>query len=167
MNLKELLGEDLYKQVEGKLGDKKIAVVSDGNWIPKEKFNEVNLEKNELKNQVSNSEQKIADLEASFQSANEKYSDYDKNLESLTNELNSHKKQSLKVSIASQAGLPPELAGRLTGETEDELKADAQSLSGFITQKPSLPLASTEPNDEEPHKYSNQARILEEQYKSE
>jgi len=167
MNLKELLGEDLYKQVEGKVGDKKIAVVSDGNWIPKEKFNEVNLEKNELKNQVSNSEQKIADLEASFQSTNEKYADYDKNVEGLASELNTYKTQSLKTRIAMEHKIPFELAGRLTGETEDELKADAQSLSGFITQKPSLPLASTEPNVEEPHKYSNQARILEEQYKSE
>lgn len=145
MNLKELLGEDLYKQVEGKLGDKKIAVVSDGNWIPKEKFNEVNLEKNELKNQVSNSEQKIADLEASFQATNEKYADYDKNLESLTNELNSHKTQSLKMSIASQAGLPLDLAGRLSGETEDEIKADAEKFASFVSKPVPLPLKPTEP----------------------
>lgn len=41
MDLKELLGEELYNQVTAKAGDKhKIAVVSDGNWIPKDKFNE-------------------------------------------------------------------------------------------------------------------------------
>lgn len=49
MDLRELLGEELYNQVIAKLGDKKIAVVSDGNWIPKDKFNELNNEKNTLK----------------------------------------------------------------------------------------------------------------------
>lgn len=50
MDLRELLGEELYNQVIAKLGDKhKIAIVSDGNWIPKDKFNELNNEKNTLK----------------------------------------------------------------------------------------------------------------------
>jgi predicted nuclease with TOPRIM domain len=49
MDLKELLGEELYNQVMAKLGEKKIAVVSDGNWIPKDKFNELNDEKKALK----------------------------------------------------------------------------------------------------------------------
>ena len=87
--------------------------------------------------------------------------------EALSKQVTAYQQKELKTRIAMEHKIPFELAGRLTGETEDELKADAQSLSGFITQKPSLPLASTEPNVEEPHKYSNQARILEEQYKSE
>jgi hypothetical protein len=49
MDLRELLGEELYNQVIAKLGEKKIAVVSDGNWIPKDKFNELNDEKKALK----------------------------------------------------------------------------------------------------------------------
>jgi len=87
--------------------------------------------------------------------------------EALSKQVTAYQQKELKTRIAMEHKIPFELAGRLTGETEDELKADAQSLSGFISQKPSLPLASTEPNVEEPHKYSNQARILEEQYKSE
>lgn len=49
MDLKELLGEDLYNQVVEKAGDKKLAVVNDGNWFPKEKFDEVNNTKNDSK----------------------------------------------------------------------------------------------------------------------
>jgi predicted nuclease with TOPRIM domain len=49
MDLKELLGEELYNQVMAKIGDKKIAVVSDGNWIPKDKFNELLEDKKALK----------------------------------------------------------------------------------------------------------------------
>lgn len=47
MDLKELLGEDLYSQVTAKLGDKKI-VVDDGNLIPKSKLDQVNKDKNML-----------------------------------------------------------------------------------------------------------------------
>lgn len=51
MDLKEILGEELYSQVKEKLGDKKI-MVDDGNFIPKDRFNEVNNQKKELKEQV-------------------------------------------------------------------------------------------------------------------
>lgn len=50
--LQEVLGEELYTQVTGKLGNSKIAIVSDGNWIPKAKFDDVNVEKNDYKGQV-------------------------------------------------------------------------------------------------------------------
>jgi len=43
MELKELLGEELYKQVQEKLGDKKL-IVNDGSYIPKTKFDEKNEE---------------------------------------------------------------------------------------------------------------------------
>lgn len=63
MDLKELLGEELYKQVIEKAGDKhKIAVVSDGNWFPKEKFDQVNQEKNDYKQQVSDRDTQLAEL---------------------------------------------------------------------------------------------------------
>lgn len=51
MDLKEILGEELYSQVTAKLGDKKI-MIDDGNFIPKNRFDEVNNQKKELKEQV-------------------------------------------------------------------------------------------------------------------
>jgi len=62
MSLKEILGEELYSQVADKLGDKKIAIVSDGNWIPKNKFDDVNTEKNEYKTQIDNLNQELGKL---------------------------------------------------------------------------------------------------------
>lgn len=66
--------------------------------------------------------------------------------ETLSKQVAAFKQKELKTRIAMEHKIPYELAGRLTGETEDELKADAQSLSGFISLKPALPLASAEPN---------------------
>ncbi|MBU5440299.1 phage scaffolding protein [Tissierella sp. MSJ-40] len=41
-SLKDILGEELYDQVSERLGDTKIDIVSNGNWIPKDKFNALN-----------------------------------------------------------------------------------------------------------------------------
>lgn len=62
MGLKELLGEELYKQVIEKVGDNKIAVVSDGNWFPKEKFDAVNNENKALKQQVKDRDKQLEGL---------------------------------------------------------------------------------------------------------
>lgn|SRR5699024_504743 len=62
MNLKELLGEDLHKQVMDKIGDNKIAIVSDGNWIPKEKFDSKNEEVKNLKEEIKERDNQLSDL---------------------------------------------------------------------------------------------------------
>lgn len=63
MSLKELLGEELYQQVTEKLGDKKIDIVNDGRWIPKEKFDALNNEKNDYKSQVDNLKKELDKLQ--------------------------------------------------------------------------------------------------------
>lgn len=64
MRLEELLGADLYKQVMEKLGDKhKVAVVSDGAWFPKEKFDAVNEEKKQYKGQVDDLSKQLTTLQ--------------------------------------------------------------------------------------------------------
>lgn len=64
MDLKELLGEDLYKQVAEKAGENKIAIVSDGNWFPKDKFNGVNDDLKDLKKQLKDRDTQLEDLKA-------------------------------------------------------------------------------------------------------
>ncbi|NFD30421.1 scaffolding protein [Clostridium botulinum] len=84
MDLKELLGEELYNQVIQKVGDNKIDIVSNGNWIPKDKFNTLNeqlktanttitdLKKSnkdneELQTKVTDYETKVKDYEKQIQ----------------------------------------------------------------------------------------------------
>lgn len=61
MDLKEILGEELFAQVSEKLGDKKV-MVDDGNFIPKSRFNEVNEAKKELEKQISDRDKQLKDL---------------------------------------------------------------------------------------------------------
>jgi hypothetical protein len=62
MDLKELLGEELYNQVIEKARDKKLAIVNDGNWFPKDKFDEKNNEVKDLKQQLKDRDTQLDDL---------------------------------------------------------------------------------------------------------
>lgn len=63
--LKKLLGDELYAQVMEKAGDKaKIAIVSDGSYIPKEKFNLTNEELKSAKTQITDRDKQLKDLKA-------------------------------------------------------------------------------------------------------
>ncbi|MDM5145828.1 hypothetical protein ICE98_02963 [Lactococcus lactis] len=64
-----------------------------------------------------------------------------KNKSVVTKQLNSNNLLSIK------AGLPLDLADRLSGDDEESLKADAERFSGFIKPKtPPAPLKDVEPN---------------------
>lgn len=81
MDLKQLLGEELFSQVEAKLEGKKI-MIDDGNFIPKSRFNEVNDAKKDLI-------KKLAEKDEQFNEISKKYSenkDLASELEKLKNE---------------------------------------------------------------------------------
>lgn len=64
MNLKELLGDELHKQLLEKLGDKhRVAIVSDGSWIPKQKFDDLNEERKNYKEQVDELNKQLGSLQ--------------------------------------------------------------------------------------------------------
>lgn len=63
MDLKELLGAELYEQVVSKAGNHRLAIVSDGSWIPKQKFDDLNEEKKQYKAQVDELNQQLDALQ--------------------------------------------------------------------------------------------------------
>lgn len=112
----------------------------------------------ELKNTKATLEQKLKDLQNTLQTKDDELS----NLEELKKEVESYKLKDLKTSIAVKAGIPLELAGRLSGATEEEIKADAEKIAGFVNKKPPLPLKPTEPPevDSEDKAYANTLQNL-------
>ena len=60
-------------------------------------------------------------------------SDYESKITTLTNENTSLKTLQLKSKIANEYKLPPQMASRLQGTSEEELKEDAQNLSELVT----------------------------------
>lgn len=66
----------------------------------------------------------------------------------LQKEVNGYKTTALKQKIAKEKGIPLEFAARLSGETEADIKADADSMAGLLrTVKGPAPLADPNPAD--------------------
>ena len=62
MSLKELLGEELFEQVNAKLDEDTKLIVNDGNYIPKEKFDEKSEKVAALEEQISQRDDQIEQL---------------------------------------------------------------------------------------------------------
>ncbi len=62
MGLKEILGEELYEQVNEKLDDDTKLIINDGKYVPKDTFNEINEEAKILKEQISERDKQIEQL---------------------------------------------------------------------------------------------------------
>ena len=74
-----------------------------------------------------------------------KLSDSEKTIADLTAKNSAYEISSVKMRIAHETGLPYELAERLSGSTEDEIRKDAETLSQFTSQAQATPSFSSEP----------------------
>ena len=74
-----------------------------------------------------------------------KLSDSEKTIADLTAKNSAYEISSVKMRIAHETGLPYELAERLSGSTEDEIRKDAETLSQFTTQAQATPSFTSEP----------------------
>lgn len=67
-------------------------------------------------------------------------------LKTLTAQVKSYETANLKSKVAHEMGLPYGMASRISGETEEDIRKDAESLKELIgTTKPQAPQAATEP----------------------
>jgi hypothetical protein len=140
MPLKDLLGEDLYNQVMKKSGDNKIAIVSDGNWFPKDKFDQVNSDNKDLKKQLKDRDSQLSDLKTKAAGN-----------EDLTKQINDLTEQNKKTAADYQAKLDQQsfdfaLKDALSGAkaknpkaveallNKDSIKLDGDKLLGLDEQ---------------------------------
>ena len=154
MTLKELLGEELYSQVMEKVGDKhKIAIVSDGNWIPKDKFDAVNNEKNEYKQQVESLNQKLTELDGKLKDNEEaqqtiealKQQIEDKEQElAQTRKINAIKFEILKANPRDVADILPHIDSDVVKIEDGKVLGLEEQIKALKESKPYLF------NDEEP-----------------
>ena len=77
-------------------------------------------------------DKQIKAAQDSLKEAQEKLKDHDNVVSELTTRAKTAETSLLKSKVAIAAKLPIEMADRLVGETEDDLKADAEKLSGLM-----------------------------------
>lgn len=106
----------------------------------------------DLKNKTTEYEKQIGELNKAIEDSGKKYADYDTKLADLQSKVSEYESSSVKMRIAHETGIPYELAGRLSGSTEDEIRKDAESLSKLVTSHRTPPLKSTESEPEDSKK---------------
>ena len=67
-------------------------------------------------------------------------------MDDLKAQVQNYESSSLKTKVALEIGLPYQMASRLSGSTEEEIRSDAEAMAKLIgSQKPVAPLGSSEP----------------------
>jgi len=99
----------------------------------------------ELKKRNAEYEAQVSKLSEANKAYETKAAEYDKQISELSSKIKGYETDSAKTRIALEAGLPYEMAGRLSGSTEEEIKKDAEVLAKFVGKKETAPAASTEP----------------------
>lgn len=87
---------------------------------------------------------KIEELSNSLNSANEKATADAEAIAGLEAKVKKYETASVKSRIAHEVGIPYELADKLSGDTEDDIRKDAEKLKPFVTQKSTSPLRNPE-----------------------
>lgn len=101
-------------------------------------------------------------VDARLQQELAKYSDYDdlkkknegyektlaansKTIATLQGQVKGYEVGAIKSKVARELGIPEGMAGRLSGETEEEIRKDAEGMATFFSKTtPAAPLADTE-----------------------
>ncbi len=106
-------------------------------------------------------EKKVEDAKKALEDLKAKLADHDKVVSDLTQRAQIAETKLLKGKIAHESGLPYELANRLVGSTEEELKQDAQSLTAILKPIQTAPLHTTDTKGSgAPQKISADAAML-------
>lgn len=122
--------EELIKKIQAEIG---------ADYVPRTEFNKKNDE-------LKAAETRLTGLETANTALEGKKTEWETQVAELNGKIKAFETAALKSRIAHEAGLPYDLAGRLNGDTEEAIKADAEKLSAlFKKSKPSEPLKDTEP----------------------
>jgi len=115
---------------------------ADEHMIPKSRFDEVNQQLKQLRAEQEKAQrEREAAEQQRLEEQNEFKALYEKERqkrETAMAEMKALQLKSMRRSIAADVGLPNGLADRLQGETEDEIKADAEALLKTLP-KPAAP----------------------------
>lgn len=86
--------------------------------------------------------------EKTIKAYNEKYANVDETIADLQNKVKAYESDSVKTRICNEIGLPLEMKDRLKGETEDDIRKDAEELSKILPKnKPIFKSSEVKPSE--------------------
>lgn len=99
----------------------------------------------EANQKIAGYEKQIADHGKLMEEANKKIAGHEKTIAEQTTRIKGYESSSVKTRIAHETGLPYEMAARLSGETEEDIRKDAEGLAKLMKiGRPAPPLAQHE-----------------------
>ena len=118
----------------------------------------------EFEQRIADKDTQIGNVQKDLDTARTQLEDVNKKLAGLPDlekKIKAYETASVKSKVARETGLPYELAERLTGETEDELRKDAEGLRKLIgTNHRTAPLAGAEGGSGQTDKDKAYAELL-------
>lgn len=88
----------------------------------------------------------IAELKKSVDEKTAAISKHDEEVAGLSAKIKSYETSAVKQRVAHETGIPYELASRLNGETEEDIRKDAEALAKLVQRKSAPPLRSDDPD---------------------
>ena len=99
----------------------------------------------EANQKIAAYEKQIADHGKMMEEANKKIAGHEKTIAEQTTRIKGYESSSVKTRIAHETGLPYEMAARLSGETEEDIRKDAEGLAKVMKLgRQAPPLAETD-----------------------
>lgn len=103
-------------------------------------------ERDDLKKQNDAYAKQLADLQEQLKKQDETMKGRQAEVDALTAKVQNFESSSLKTRIALETGLPYKMAERLTGTTEEEVRADAEMMVKLMgAQTPAAPIGTNDP----------------------
>lgn len=118
------------------------SIISDRLNKEKEKYEK---QISELNAKTESYEKQIATFTSQLEDVNKKAANYESEIKERDDKIHAYESQSVKMRVAHEVGIPYELADRLSGTTEEEIKADAESIKGLINLSNPMPRKAAEP----------------------
>lgn len=122
------------------------AIISDRIARAKKSAAEEYADYNDIKTANAEYEKQIAQLTEQVKGQSTQAEETAKIIADLEAKVNSYETASVKTRIAHETGLPYELATKLSGETEDDIRADAEKMAKLFKHQPAAPMGDPEPD---------------------
>ena len=101
----------------------------------------------ELKEENNSLKAELGNLKTTLSDQEEKYKNYEKDISDKDAKIAEYETANLRTRIAFENGIPFDLAGRLVGDDEESITADAKRLSELVgNTEPAAPLKNVEPS---------------------
>ena len=120
------------EELNAVIGDRVTKAIASERKTVEEEFTQKYADYDSIKNTLIEKENRITELGKELEQAKNAGSTNEEKIKELQAKVQKYESDSVKTRIAQEFGLDAGLANRLTGETEEDIRKDAEALKGIV-----------------------------------